>query len=35
MGLWVFEKYLSAADEGYMKDLKEIRLKPNEGFDRL
>ena len=25
---WVFEKYLSAVDEGYMKD-----LKPNNKFD--
>ena len=30
---WVFEKYLSAVDEGYMKDLKEIHDKPNEKFD--
>ena len=25
---WVFEKYLSTIDEGYMKDLKEIYEKP-------
>ena len=30
---WVFEKYLSAVDEGYMKDLKEIHEKPNDKFD--
>ena len=30
---WVFEKYLSAVDEGYVKDLKEIREAPNEKFD--
>ena len=30
---WIFEKYLSAVDEGYMKDLKQIRDKPNEKFD--
>ena len=30
---WVFEKCLSALDEGYVKDLKEIHEKPNEKFD--
>ena len=30
---WVFEKFLSAVDEGYMKDLKEIHEKPNDKFD--
>ena len=30
---WVFEKYLSAVDEGYMKDLKEVYDTPNEKFD--
>ena len=30
---WILEKYLSAVDEGYMKDLKEILDKPNEKFD--
>ena len=30
---WVLEKYLSAADETYMKDLKEIHEKPNDKFD--
>ena len=30
---WVFEKYLSAVDEGYMKDLRETHDKPSEKFD--
>ena len=30
---WVLEKYLSAVDEGYMKDLKELHEKPNEELD--
>ena len=30
---WVFEKYLSAVDEGYMKDLKEVYDTPNEKCD--
>ena len=30
---WLLEKYLSLADEAYMKDLKEIHDKPNENFD--
>ena len=30
---WVLEKSLSAVDEGYMNDLKEIHEKPNEKFD--
>ena len=30
---WVFEKYLSGADEGYMKDLKEVHEKPDDKFD--
>ena len=29
----MFEKYFSAVDEAYMKDLKEIHDKPNEKFD--
>ena len=27
------KKYLSAVDEGYMKDLKETHEKPNDKFD--
>ena len=30
---WVFEKFLSAVGEGYMKDVKEIHETPNENFD--
>ena len=30
---WVFVKYLSAVDEGYMKNLKESHEKPNDKFD--
>ena len=30
---WVFKNFLSSVDEAYMKDLKEIRDKPNESFD--
>ena len=30
---WVLEKYLSAVDEGYMKDLKETHEKPDDKFD--
>ena len=30
---WVFEKYLSAVDGGYMEDLKGSHDKPNEKFD--
>ena len=30
---WVFEKYLSAVDEAYIEDLKEIHEKPNEKLD--
>ena len=29
----VFEKYLSAVDEGYVKDLKEVHEKPSESFE--
>ena len=32
---WVLEKYLSAVDEGYMKDLKETHDEPNEKFDMV
>ena len=30
---WTVEKCLSSVDEAYMRDLKEIRDKPDESFD--
>ena len=30
---WIFEKYLSAVDEGYIKDLKQIHDNPNDKLD--
>ena len=30
---WVVAKYLTAVDEAYVKDLKEINEKPNESFE--
>ena len=30
----IFEKYLSAVDEGYVKELKEIHEKQNDKFDK-
>ena len=32
---WVFEKYLSAVDEVYMRDLEETREKPNDKFIQI